>query len=101
MYSRTQNIVPLKRTVGVVGRRCVHFGVRWGCENSGGDGVQVSDFISQTLRDGTPQVQKYSLSSLPSTGDVLSVDFFISGFLNIRDSDDTVPRFYTAVYSDV
>jgi len=46
--------------VGVVGRRCLHFGVRWGCENRGGTGCVwrnfTPPFISQTLRDGTPQV---------------------------------------------
>jgi len=35
MLSRKQNIVPEKGIVGVVGHRCVHFGVRWGCENRG------------------------------------------------------------------
>jgi len=36
----------------MVGRRCVHFGVRWGCENRG---VQVSDYsvcMSRRWRGG-------------------------------------------------
>jgi hypothetical protein len=42
MQHRTQNVVPLKGIVGVVGCGCVHFGVRWGCETRGG--IQVSDY---------------------------------------------------------
>jgi hypothetical protein len=37
----------------VVGHRCVHFGVKWGCENRGG--VRVSDYsvcMSRRWRGG-------------------------------------------------
>ena len=37
----------------MVGRRCLHFGVRWGCEYKGG--VQVSDYrvcMSRRWRGG-------------------------------------------------
>ena len=42
-----------KGIAGVVGRRCVPFGGRWGCENRGG--VQVSDYsmcMSRRWRGG-------------------------------------------------
>jgi len=47
-HSRTQNIEPKKGIVGVVGRRCVYLGVRWGVRE--GEWVQVSNYVCMTRR---------------------------------------------------
>ena len=42
-------IVTKKGIAGVVGRGCVSFGGRWGCENSGGAGIRLEHVYASSL----------------------------------------------------